>query len=275
MKASTFFKKKLSDSQPGHIIIAENLNSYKGFNLSSNVRIYIFQNQPAAFSINFISQNLSDNSIVLVPPGHVHFLSPLDSVDFSCIEIPKQTLSLTDKNFITRLVYQKQKHFQMNEYLDLEIQGFSRTHLNEFDKRNVLQKIKTHIELSLHEHFEDNNYDYELEELALNFETSIENNPRLSVEETKIKLYTDLFQCSDIMLQRACYQVFRESPQNILKHHLLVRTIPLLFNGKHSSIHIAQKLGYSSVNAFMKFIKTQTNTTPTKIKKQLCAISKI
>ncbi|MFA6152910.1 MAG: helix-turn-helix domain-containing protein [Chitinophagaceae bacterium] len=270
MSLKVFNSKFLSEGLLDRIVCTKNLSKYKGFGLSQNVRLFIFKQKAFSFSINFTTQELKDNCILIVPPGQLHFMSPKESGDFICIEIPNHILIETDFDFITRLIYPSQKYLQLDTISGFDYNYFKNILDTNNNHHSTLQLLKHRIEINYPNQFgkiEDTEERHL--ELAREFETMIEKIELFTVNHTIINQYTAALGCAEKTLYRACRSVFRTSPQNILKHHLLMRSIPLLFNEKYSSDTIADLLGYSSINGFMKFIKAQTNTTPHKIRKQL------
>lgn len=252
------------------IVCTKNLSKYKGFGLSPHVRLFIFKEKTFSFSINFTTQEIKDNTIVIVPPGQLHFMSPKESSDFICIEIPNHILIETDFDFITRLIYPLQKHLQLDAISGFDYDYFKNLLDTNDNYQSTLQVLKHRIEINYPNQFgkiEDTEERHL--ELARELESLIEKIELFTVDHTIINQYTSALECAEKTLYRACRSVFRASPQNILKHHLLMRSIALLFNEKYTAYNIADFLGYSSINGFMKFIKAQTNTTPNKIRKQL------
>ncbi len=265
-----FNSKFYSEGFLDRIVSTKNLSKYKGFGLSPHVRLFIFKEQTWSFSINFATQEIRDNTIVIVPPGQLHFMSPKESSDFICIEIPNHILIETDFDFITRLIYPLQKHLQLDTISGFDYDYFKNLLDTNNNYHTTLQLLKHRIEINYPNQFgkiEDTEERHL--ELAREFESLIEKIELFTVDHTIINQYTAALECAEKALYRACRSVFSASPQNILKHHLLMRSIPLLFNEKYTADNIADFLGYSSLNGFMKFIKAQTNTTPYKIRKQL------
>jgi AraC-like DNA-binding protein len=251
------------------VVSSENLTFYKGFGMSPNVRLFVFKEQPGSFSINLISQTLRDTCIAIVPPGQLHFLSPIECSDFICIEVPQNLLIDEDLGFMTRLIYSTQKHLHLGKMADFEYDHFKIFLNNENNHQLSLQLLKNKIKKAYPNQFESPKRCCDAHfELANNFESLIKQIDCFILEHTFVSAYADKLNCTERTLNRACEKVFRVSPQNILKHYLLLQSINLLFNEQHRPHLIAQKLGYSTINAFMKFVKAQTNLSPNKIKKK-------
>ena len=270
LNSQDFFKPNFqSENELKKIVSSENLSYYKGFGLSHNLRLFVFKDQPGAFSINLISQTLRDNSIAIVPPGQLHYLSPLKCPDFICIEVPSLVLKHEDLDFITRLTYPTQKYLHLGK-----IEGFNYSQLKtlfgeDSSHQITLQLLKIKLEKNYPNQFGSSERPCDSYfGLANNFESLIKEIKHFTLEHTFVRDYTDKLNCTERTLNRACEKVFRVSPQDILKHYLLLRSIYLLFNEQHHPYIIAQKLGYSSINAFMKFVKVQTSLSPNKIKKK-------
>ncbi|MES2477721.1 MAG: helix-turn-helix domain-containing protein [Bacteroidota bacterium] len=265
------FKSNYSSDAPlESIIYSENLSYYQGFGLSPNVKLFVFKHQPGAFSINLITQKLKYRSIAIVPPGQLHFLSPVECTDFICIEVPPNVLIDEDFGFMTRLLYSTQKHLHLGKMEGFDYDQIKIILSSENNHQLSLQLLKSKIEKAYPNQFgEFERGDENFVELARQFEALLRGIEHFTVDHTIINPYTEALYCSEKALYRACKSVFNVSPQNLLKYQLLMRSIPLLFNKKYTPELIACKVGYSSVSAFTRFIKLQTNSTPGKIRKQL------
>lgn len=255
------------------IVSSENLDHYKGCGLSPNVRLFIFKQQPGAFAINFITQKLRDNSIAIVPPMQLHFLSPIECGDYICIEVPENVLNVEDFVFMSRFIYATQKHLQLGKLEGFDYEQFKKLLVNDYNYQATLQLLKGRIEKSYPNRLGKPDFvSIKYLALAKEFESRILGIKLFTLDDTIISQYTDKLICSEKALCRACAEVFRATPKDILKHHLLVRSIPMLFNKNYNTELIAAKLGYSSLSAFTKFIKKQTDTTPGKIRSLLHSV---
>jgi AraC-like DNA-binding protein len=251
------------------VVSSENLTFYKGFGMSPNVKLFVFKEQPGVFSINLISQTLRDDCIAIVPPGQLHFLSPVECSDFICIEVPKNLLMDEDFDFMTRLIYSTQKHLDLGKMAGFDYDQFKIFLSNENNHQLNLQLLKNKIEKAYPNQFGSTKTFCDAHfELANNFDSLIKQIECFTLEHTVVRNYAEKLNCTERTLNRACEKVFRVSPQDILKHYLLLRSIHLLFNEQNLPHLIAEKLGYSTINAFMKFVKAQTSLSPNKIKKK-------
>lgn len=270
LSSSEFFKNNFqSENELKRIVSSENLHYYKGFGLSPNVRLFVFKQQAHGFSINFINQTLKENGIAIVPPGQLHFLSPIECGDFICIEVPQNVLLDEDFGFMTRLNYSNQKHLHLGKMEGFDYNQFKILLSNENNHQLSLQLLKNKIEKAYPNQFGEIEKDDEyFLELARKFENILRGIEPFTVDHTIINPYTEALDCYEKTLYRACKSVFNVSPQNLLKYNLLLRTIPMLFNNKYSVEIIAQKLGYSSFSSFARFVKSHTDITPSQIRKQ-------
>ena len=269
-----FKRKFLSDTTLESISFSENLSYYQGFGLSPNVRLFVFKDQPRAFSINLITQKLKDRSIAIVPPGQLHFLSPIECNDFICIEVPQNVLVDEDFGFMTRLIYANQKHLHLDKMPGFSYDQIKMLFGNNFDHWLSLQLLKGKIE---------NAYPNRLgkasrpcdsySRLAFDFESIIKDKKSFTLNDTIISYYAERLNCSEKSLMRACREVFFVSPTAMFRHYLMMKCIPLLLNKDYRTDTIAQKLGYSNSSSFLRFIKSHTETTPNKIRKQFQAFS--
>lgn len=273
LSSSEFFKNNFqSENELKRIVSSENLHYYKGFGLSPNVRLFVFKQQAHGFSINFINQTLKENGIAIVPPGQLHFLSPIECGDFICIEVPQNVLLDEDFGFMTRLIYSNQKHLHLEKMPALSYDQIKMLFGTDADHRLSLQLLKGKIEHAYPNRLGNASKPvHSYSRLALDFESMIKDKKLFTLNDTNLPYYAEQLHCSEKSLMRACREVFFVSPTAMFRHYLMMNCIPLLLNENYSTDTIAQKLGYSNGSSFLRFTKSHTETTPNKIRKQFQA----
>lgn len=278
LKSSEFFNKNFkSEIEKKEIVSSESLSYYKGIGhrsiyakgvyFSKNVQLIIFKKLPDSFDIDFINQRLKVGAIYVIPPDHKFHIRVNPSCEYFCFDIAESTLDKQFRQLLNAISYEKYKVFEpISPFLILKWVGNLKPRNLEMEiidnlKREIIQGLNGTTILANLELPEEQ---YNLANRFL--ELLIKND---CIKEYSIKFYATKLGCCTRSLQRACLNNFKIAPQQMIKHHLFVKSLRLLMNKNDTIENVALKLGYATHNAFCKFTKTHIDLTPKEIRRRL------
>lgn len=266
-----------SENELKKITSSENISYYKGSGLSSNysgavcfsknLNLIVFKKLPDSFDIDFITQDLNVGAIYVIPPDHKFHISPNSSCQYYCFDISVSVLDKQFRQLLNAISYEKYKVIEPYS-ASLFLKWIRNLNTNdpapkivEHLKREVIHGFYNNSILAYTEVPEEQ---YNLANRFLDF--LVKNN---FSKEFSIKYYASKLGCCTRSLQRACLKNFKVAPQQMIKHHLFVKSLRLLLDKNDTIENVALKLGYATHNAFCKFTKTHIDLTPKEIRRRL------
>lgn len=240
-----------------------------GLQLTSNLRLLIFEKLPQNFCIDFVPQSLESGRIYIVPDKHFHFLSRVEKCSFYCIDIDEKKLSLSEKKMLYAIKYRQQKsvHAVIPE---IEMLSFLKENYRG-EKSNTLQfnQIKEMFFESSHSIMQPLSCAaFKHLHWTESFMAQI-NNMDLQLDECVIDNLILKLKCSERTLQRACISTLGICARSVIKYHILLRATHLLCQQNMPITTISKTLGFSNLSAFDKFVKRLANTTPKDLQHKL------
>lgn len=244
--------------------------------ISNSFRILVFQDSTSGLSVDFVTQIISIDSLLVIAPKQFPFISKSNLSTFICFEIAVDELQQGGLLLFYAVMFQKQKVFfsSLNNSTfykllkDLVASNHDSTELFTLLKSEMRERAKKQfgdiIKENAH-HFQ----------LANHFLETMNRFLEFNIEHTVVSNYINEKVHNDRALLRVCKDVFKVSTRELLKYHLLLKAIQLLSNKKKSTVSIANTLGYSSVSSFAKFVKKQTDKTPIDIRNQILLVDKV
>lgn len=242
------------------------------FDISAKWRFVLFDGSPEPCFINMVRQTLINRSMLIVPPGQL-LLSRIVK-GHACLEIADSDFSEFDRFFVRKFLYQNQKHFHTTKLSNLDFEQWECTLNSELPLQTKMSFIRSQFETQYQGQF-GNSYitNSSYTGLANAFEGALKEIHSFSLDDAIISRYSEKLNCSEKTLRRACKNVFGASPIEIIRHFIMSRIITLLISRKYTLDRICQTLGYSSMNAFARFVKLQTGMTPAIIRQFLSSFS--
>ncbi len=243
---------------------------------TSCYRILVFKESPDAFSVDFVTQIITGDSLVVIAPKQFPFMSKKKLPTFICFEIAVDELQKEDLLLLYSIMFQKQKvlfpsisgTFFYTLLKDLMNSNHSSIELNALLKSEMRARVKKQFG----DVIKINDYQFQAANHVLD---TMNRFLEFNIEHTYISNYINEKVHNDRSLLRICKYVFKVNTRELLKYQLLLKAIQLLGNKKKSTISIAYTLGYSSISALNKFVKKQTDKTPIDIRKQILMIGKV
>ena len=272
-----FKRNFLSDVPLESVAFSENLSYFQGIGLSpnsssgicftENLRLIVFNQLPDSFDIDFVSQDLQAGVIYVIPPDHKYHISLNSNCQFYCFDIPLYILDIKFTKLLNAIAYEEHKVVEpyiRSDFLNWLVHldsHISTTQIIEILKREI---INSNSKKAISYSSDIKEEQYVLGNRFLNLLLKSE----LQLEHT-IQYYAAKLGCCTRTLQRACLINFKVSPQQMIRHHLFIKSLRLLLNKSDSIEDVALKLGYSNHSAFCKFTKAHIDLTPKKIRRLL------
>ncbi|MFA6152384.1 MAG: AraC family transcriptional regulator [Chitinophagaceae bacterium] len=253
------------------IIIADTPSYAFGVGSVQHTRIFMFEILPSKFYIDFISQDLTEGAMFIIPPMHFHFLHPVEKSRFICIDVHDSLFNNKEKQLIYALKYLSHKTLKSNSEDNIPFNILLELCNSGYDAQNnynhFIHCISSYMDLDgLYKN--TNRQCMQIVDSYLNFLGSND----LKLDNFSVDKIAIAIGCSERTLHRACITVFGISPQNISKYHIILKGIFLLSRHNLPISSIAENLGFSTLSAFDKCVKRVTKLTPKKIRETLFEI---
>lgn len=239
--------KKINQIDKTNIDFEVNPQSIIGGSMTREHRLLYFDTeQTDPLYIDFIPHNGTTDTIYLIPSGHLLYL-PNSTTNFHCINVPHKCLNNIEKYWIYNLKYKSGKDI-----------SFSTSNIQ------LQNRIITQV-------------------LASNF-IGKQNTPSLQyiqqaellieyIHQTRMTNQFSINDCAEILntirktVLRICSLVFKETPINIIRHHLFMCIIFQTISCQMQPLsEIANSLGFRDLSTFNRYVKTISGYTPKELR---------
>ncbi|XZF13604.1 helix-turn-helix domain-containing protein [Chitinophagaceae bacterium MMS25-I14] len=235
-----------------------------------NTRLFLFEKTGGHIYIDTCPYEISAGSLYIVPPLHLHYICLPEENACICIDIPETALNSYHKKLLYAVKYKTYKQLPSTGPGDLcsfseilQLTGAGNAH-------HILHVITHWIELRIRkingiwmEKYR-NKSDTHIK-TADKF-LSVLREQDLSLNSCTINAFAEAVSCSERTLHRSCMIVFGCCAKDIVKYHIMMKAYCMLSDNRLPVTAIARSLGFSTINAFDRYIKRLSGMTPTEFR---------
>jgi AraC-like DNA-binding protein len=252
--------------------LRENPDDVYGLQFSLHTRIFIFETPGALLHTDFVAQEMTQDTMYIIPPLHFHHLKEHGTGNFICIDIDNILLSPYHKQLLYSIKYSLQKSLPALPHTtdDCTYSNLKALNFSLLGKQILMEKLSRWIgnRITTPDHHQRRSYNYAHIEIAEQLLTLL-THKSLTTDTCKVAAIASELYHSERALHRICMNAFGLCVKDILNYHLVVKGIYLLARYTKSISEIAHELSFSNVTAFGRYIKRKTGYTASEIREVL------